>query len=228
LETREQEVMCKRSKIIIVILLVICAGAAASVAYIKLYPSFDKTKTIRSISSRLKTRSRTADLLVMNVIFDESQKKLRTGIRFTECDVNNRPLEPKVFHFDGNMIQIQSLIINLDGIIMENGDYLKDRNVYLFWKAFLPDGRETKQIELTAINAVPSAYGLKEAEVNNEEKLWKGIWKYALDESNSGNIMMKNVNIDTQDRVFIPGTLYRITIKEDGSLKVDTISEIKQ
>jgi hypothetical protein len=213
-----------RPKIAIIIfaslLLLLAAGA---VIYIRMLPPTDTAKAAaRKVSLMLRTHSRKADILVTEVSFDENEKKLRTAVRFTEYNAVGKPMESRVFYFNGNVVQVQSLMIKLNNLDMENADYFRNKNAYLFWKAFLPNGRETKQIELTNINTVPEAYKTKTLSETDEEKIWKALWDYALDSKNANNIVVKNVKIDAPGVVFIPGTVYTVKIRQDGSLKVET------
>ena len=201
-------------------LILLIAGGV--VVYISILPSLDKTRAFRKVSSALKTHSRKADILITEVVFDEVAKKLRTGSRFIEYNAGGKPLEPKTFYFDGNVIQVQSLMIRFNGLDMEIADYFKGKNAYLFWKAFLPDSKRIKQVELTGINMVPKAYKVRVVPEADEEKIWKTLWNYALDSKNADTMVIKNVKIKAPGVIFIPGTVYSLKIKSDGSLEVKT------
>jgi hypothetical protein len=211
------------------IAILVIVAAAGFFVYRTVLPSLDKTKVIRAVSSGLKARSRKAVILVTDVSYNERQRKILTTIRFTEYDSRGHALEPKHFRFDGDVIQIQSLVMNFSGINMKGADFLRGKKAYLFWKAFLPKGRTTEQVELTKINSVPRAYKIKgSASAKEEEQIWKKLWGYALDENSSSNVAMKNAKIRAQNKIFIPGTMYTLTIYQDGSLKTETSSLVKK
>lgn len=208
------------------LIIVVSAGVFL---YRNVLPALDKTKVIRAVSSALKATSRKAVILVTDVSYNERQHKILTTIRFTEYDSRGRALKAKHFRFDGDVIQIQSLAMNFSGIEIAGADYLRDKKAYLFWKAYLPKGRTTEQVELTKINSVPMAYRITGSEPSKEEEqIWKNLWEYALDEKSSSNVAMKNAKIRAQNRIFIPGTMYTLTIYQDGSLKTETSSLVKK
>ena len=66
----------------IIIILILLLGITGTLIGIKVLPSLSKTKVVRNVSSRLKARSRKADILVTEVVFNEGVKKLRTSIRY--------------------------------------------------------------------------------------------------------------------------------------------------
>lgn len=179
-------------------------------------------KAYRSVANQFKNASRKADMLVTDVSFDEHSNKLRTSVKFTEYTHNGSALEPKYFTFNGNVIQMQSMFIKLDGMDIDNARSLKDKTISLFWKAFLPDGRATKDLELTKMNSIPEAYRLKDAEDPKEPEIWTNIWNFTVDPERSDNILISNVTIRANDRVFIPGTIYELEIERNGKLKYST------
>jgi hypothetical protein len=218
----------KRAKLAIFSLATIVVVSVSFLVYKNILPSLDKTKVIRAVSSRLKVKSRKAVILVTGVSYDEKVRKILTAIRVTEYAANGRALKAEIFHFDGNIIQVQSLVMNFSDVDIENADYLKDKKALLFWKAFLPQGNTTEQIELTKINTVPRAYKIKGSENPKEEEIWKTLWGYALDGKSSSNVVMKNARINAPGKIFIPGTMYTLTISQDGSLSVETSSLVEK
>ncbi|MBD3426917.1 MAG: hypothetical protein GF409_06770 [Candidatus Omnitrophica bacterium] len=219
----------RKTKIVSAVLLVIILLASAGLYfYIKVLPGLDKTRTIRAVSSRLTADSRKATIQVSGVVFDPSSRENVTSVEYTEYGVKGRTLKSRTLSFSGDVIQVQSLVMDFSGLNTKNSEYLKDRKACLFWKAFLPEGDRVKQVELTKINTVPRAYGISPEKNAEETAIWKALWDYALDGKSSSKISVKNVKISANDRIFIPGTVYTLRLGRDGSLKVDTDSLISK
>ncbi len=178
-------------------------------------------ETLKKVVSRLSAETRVAEVLVTAVSYDEKSKKKFTTIKFLEYNTNNEPLPARYFTFSGNIIQFQSLVIRFDDIRIRNGDKLKGKSVYLFWKVFMLDGQNTQEYEITKINEIPQGYKLKEGDLPTENKLWKKFWLYAQNPDAAGLLGIKNAQIEAPGTMFIPGNLYVIKIEHDGGLRID-------
>lgn len=209
-------------KLIAIALALALVGGIAFYLYKDFTQDPTDSKIARTIASRLKTTTRKADLLVTDVTYDEKVGKVLTSVKYMEYDVKNIPLDPIYFQLDGNIIQIQSLVITLTDEGEETLKIFKDKNAYIFWKAFLPDGKTTKTVELTELNAIPAGYKLKGVESEKEKELWTSFWKYAIDPDKADNIVIRNTRIAAPGKIFIPGTLYRVRMESDGNLVVDS------
>jgi hypothetical protein len=176
---------------------------------------------LKQIITRLETDSRAAQVLVTGVNYSEAEQKTYTTIKFLEYDSRGKPLEPRYFTFPGNIIQFQSLVIRFDDIHVRQGDRLKGKSVYLFWKIFMLDGKNTREYPLTRINEVPQGYKLEAGENPVETRFWATFWEYALDPRAAKREGIKNAQIEAPGTMFVPGILYTIRIEHDGGLRID-------
>lgn len=197
---------------------------------------------LRQITARLEADSRAAEVLVTGVNYSEAEQKTYTTIKFLEYDSRGNPLEPKYFTFSGNIIQFQSLVVRFDDIHVRQGDRLKGKSVYLFWKVFMLDAKNTQEYDITKINEVPQGYKLEAGQRllprrgplaagrDNavEAAFWARFWEYALDPSPQGASGrtaklegIKNAQIEAPGVMFVPGILYTIKIEHDGGLRID-------
>lgn len=176
---------------------------------------------LKQIITRLETDSRAAEVLVTGVNYSEAEQKTYTTIKFLEYDSRGKPLEPRYFTFPGNIIQFQSLVIRFDDIHVRQGDRLKGKSVYLFWKIFMLDGKNTLEYPLTRINEVPQGYKLEAGENPVETGFWATFWEYALDPRSAKLEGIKNAQIEAPGTMFVPGILYTIRIEHDGGLRID-------
>jgi hypothetical protein len=176
---------------------------------------------LKSVIARLQADSRVAEVLVTGVNFDEKSQQTFTTIKFLEYDAQGEPLEPKYFTFSGNIIQFQSLVVRFQDKYVQNGDRLKGKSIYLFLKAFMLDGKNTQEFDITPVNAIPPGYRLKGKTDPFEEKLWKSFWSYALDPKTAQQSGVKNAQIEAPGTMFIPGNLYTIKIEHDGGMRID-------
>lgn len=176
---------------------------------------------LKQIITRLETDSRAAQVLVTGVNYSEAEQKTYTTIKFLEYDSRGKPLEPRYFTFPGNIIQFQSLVIRFDDIHVRQGDRLKGKSVYLFWKIFMLDGKNTQEYPLARINEVPQGYKLEAGENPVETRFWANFWEYALDPRAAKLEGIKNAQIEAPGTMFVPGILYTIKIEHDGGLRID-------
>ncbi|MBI3617966.1 MAG: hypothetical protein HY210_07110 [Candidatus Omnitrophica bacterium] len=197
---------------------------------------------LRQIITRLEADSRAAEVLVTGVNYSEAEQKTYTTIKFLEYDSQGNPLEPKYFTFSGNIIQFQSLVVRFDDLLVRQGDRLKGKSVYLFWKVFMLDGKNTREYDITKIHEVPQGYKLDAGQRllplggplaagrDNpvETRFWARFWEYALDPSPQGASGrtaklegIKNAQIEAPGTMFVPGILYTIKIEHDGGLRID-------
>jgi hypothetical protein len=182
----------------------------------------DKVEVLQQVVQRLSADSRVAEVLVTGVNYDEEAQKTFTTIKFVEYDVDGRPLPAKYFTFSGNVIQFQSLVIRFDDLHIQQGDPLKGKSAYIFWKVFMLDGENTQEYDITSINAVPSGYKLKGRDSVYEHQIWQRFWDLALNADDAEAYGIKNAQIEAPGTLFIPGYLYTIRIEHDGGLRIDS------
>ncbi len=180
-----------------------------------------EAKILKQIISRLEADSRAAEVLVTRVSFNEEAQKTDTTIKFLEYDSKGRALMPKYFTFAGNIIQFQSLVIRFDDLKVQMGDKLRGKSAYLFLKAFMLDGANTQEFEITPVNDIPAGYKLDNVSSEFEKKLWQKFWAYAVNPSEAKQMGIKNAQIEAPGTAFVPGTLYTIKIEHDGGLRID-------
>ncbi|MFA5390991.1 MAG: hypothetical protein WC331_06170 [Candidatus Omnitrophota bacterium] len=180
-----------------------------------------KERVLRKVIERLHAETRMADVLVTKSEFDETAKKIKTTIKFLEYDAQGKPLEPKYFTFEGNIIQFQSLVIRFSDRLIEAGDRLRGKSAAFFMKAFVLDGSRTQEFDITQANEVPGGYQISEKTNEFEQKLWREFWDYALDPKKREHTGIKNAQIEAPGSMFLPGTIYTLKIEHDGGLRID-------
>ena len=183
---------------------------------------FHENMVLKQMLGRLEAESRVAEVLVTGINFNEEEKKTYTTIKFLEFDVHGRPLEPKFFTFSGNIIQFQSLVIRFDDLFVRRGDRLRGKSVYLFWKVFMLDGKNTQEYVITKAYEIPGGYKVPELEDPFEKQMWQNFWDYALDPQRAQKVGIKNAQIEAPGMLFVPGYLYTLKIEHDGGLRIDT------
>lgn len=180
-----------------------------------------KTETLKKIISRLEADSRIAEVMVTDVTFNPIIQNHQTTIKFLEYDTSGQPQPPKYFTFSGNIIQFQSLVIRFDDKFVEAGDLLRGKSIYLFWKVFMLDGKNTQEYPLSAVNEVPEGYKINGPRNLLEERLWKEFWAYALDGKKAKREGIKNAQIEAPGTRFVPGMIYTLRIEHDGGIRID-------
>jgi hypothetical protein len=180
-----------------------------------------RERVLRKIIERLQAETRMADVLVTKSEYDEATKKISTTIKFLEYDTQGKPLQPKYFTFEGNIIQFQSLVIRFADKLVEAGDRLRGKSAAFFMKAFVLDGARTQEFDITQANEVPGGYRISEKVNEFESKLWREFWNYALDPKKREHAGIKNAQIEAPGSMFLPGTIYTLKIEHDGGLRID-------
>lgn len=177
--------------------------------------------TLNKVIERLSAESRVAQVIVTDVKKDPQTKKVYTTIKFLEYDTNLKPLKPKYFTFSGNIIQFQSLVIRFDDFYIKRGDRLRGKSAYIFWKAFMLEGKNTQEYEINKAYQVPAGYKIEGSKNSFEEKLWRKFWEYALNPEEAKKAGIKSAQIEAPGTKFIPGILYTIKIEHHGGLRID-------
>ena len=183
---------------------------------------FQEFLTFRKIIHNLKAESRLAEALVTESSVDEYTRKYKTTIKFLEYDVKGRPLKAKYFTFNGNLIQFQTLVVRFNDKYIEEGHRMKGKSIYLFMKAFVLDGKNTQEFEITTPEAVPGGYRVAETPSRFEKEIWQRFWKYALNPDERARVGIKNAQIEAPGSVFVPGTIYTLILEHDGGIRIDT------
>jgi hypothetical protein len=135
--------------------------------------------------------------------------------------VKGRPLKPKFFTFEGNLIQFQTLVVRFDDKYVEEGHRLKGKSIYLFLKCFVLKGKDTQEQVITSVDEVPDGYRTADAPSSFEKMIWKRFWQYALDPQKRARVGIKNAQVEAPGSVFVPGTIYTLVIEHDGGLRID-------
>ena len=180
-----------------------------------------KNKILNLMISRLEADSRIAEVLVTDVAFNPMTQKHMTTIKFLEYDALQQPMSPQYFTFSGNIIQFQSLVVRFDDIYVKQGDPLKGKSAYLFWKVFMLDGKNTEEYVITPVNTIPEGYKIPGGENAFEQKLWGEFWALALDSKKAISKGIKNAQIEAPGTKFVPGLLYTLKIEHDGGIRID-------
>jgi hypothetical protein len=214
-------VAMKKSKILIRVIILLLCGAIGYKTYEAVQRYIYENAVLKQIITRLEADSRVAEVLVTGVNYNEIDKKTYTTIKFLEYDSKGKPLQPRYFTFSGNIIQFQSLVVRFDDVFIRQGDQLKGKSAYLFWKVFILDGKETQEYEITKINQVPRGYQLQDQVDPVEARFWQRFWDYALDPKRAKMEGIKNAQIEAPGTMFVPGNLYTIKIEHDGGLRID-------
>ncbi len=180
-----------------------------------------RIQVLEQIASRLKADSRIAEVLVTDVQDNPITQANTTTIKFLEYDAQGKPLPSKYFAFQGNIIQFQSLVVRFDDVYVENADALRGKSAYLFWKAFILDGKNTQEYDIAQVNTVPDGYKLDGPRNIFEEEIWREFWKYALDAKKAVTKGIKNAQIEAPGTKFVAGILYTLKIEHDGGIRID-------
>ncbi len=182
----------------------------------------EETSLLRKMVERMSAESRAAEVLVTKSELDETTRKIRTTIKFLEFDAKGQPLPAKYFTFQGNIIQFQSLVIRFEDKYVRAGDKLRGKSAYLFMKAFVLDGEQTQEFEITKAGEIPAGYKVSGNLVKFEAELWQDFWHYALHPKAREAAGIKNAQIEAPGSMFLPGSIYTLKIEHDGGLRIDS------
>lgn len=196
----------------------VAAGVLLLIGFLKFKEFWD----FKKILTNLKAETRIAEVLVTESKLDEITGKFITTIKFLEYGVEGRPMVPRYFTFNGNVIQFQSLVVRFDDRYIEQGHRMKGKSIYLFMKAFVLDGKNTQSFEITKATGVPEGYRAEGVSSKMQKEIWERFWRYSLDPAARDKIGIKNAQIEAPGSVFVPGTIYTVKIEHDGGMRIDT------
>ncbi|MBF0493909.1 MAG: hypothetical protein HQL28_02110 [Candidatus Omnitrophica bacterium] len=199
--------------------IVVTLTAAITVHFLCGY--FDRNRVLKEIIARLSADSRVAEAMVIGVNYDKSAGKKCTTIKFLEYDTSGKPLEPKYFTFSDNLIQFQTLVVRFQDVFVENGDKLRGKSAYLFWKVFVLDGKNTEEYKITDPREIPEGYRVDKKGGAFERQIWGKFWNIALEEKLAKRYGVKNAQVEAPGVRFVPGFLYTLKIEHDGGLRID-------
>lgn len=185
---------------------------------------FKEKETLKKIIKYLEADSRIAQALVTEVRRDPAAQKVLTTIKFLEYDTQGRPLGPRYFTFEGNIIQFQSLVVRFQDFYVEHGDRVRGKSAYLFLKVFFLNGPHTQVFDITPAFRIPRGYRIEKDTVPSpryEQAFWEKFWNYALNPSEAKKVGIKSAQIEAPGTMFVPGTLYTIKIEHDGGMRID-------
>ena len=210
----------KSIKPLIFLLLVAAMAYFGYQAYAKFV--YEK-RILKQMIARLQNDSRIAEVLVTEASYNPITQTHDTTIKFLEFDSLGQPMAPRYFTFQNNIIQFQSLVARFADKFVTEGDALRGKSVYLFWKAFVLDGANTKEYVITPVNQVPQGYKIDGLRSAFEENIWKEFWDYALNSKKAVKKGIKNAQIEAPGTKFVPGILYTLKIEHDGGIRIDAI-----
>lgn len=178
---------------------------------------------LNQIILRLRAESRRAEVLVT----DQKQRgdRVRTTLKFLEYDSFDRPLSPRYFTFDGDLIQFQALVIRFNDTLVMAGVPFKGKSAAIFMKIFVlgDSPEETQVFEINKSYDIPSGYRIGGGYTFFERTLWRRFWDYALNEKAAKAAGVKNAQIEAPGTRFVPGRLYTVVIEHDGGLRIDSV-----
>ncbi len=181
----------------------------------------EENRILKQVIARLSADSRIAEVLVTKSALNEETGKIETTIKFLEYDSKGKPLKPRYFTFQGNIIQFQALVIRFQDKLVEAGDKIRGKSAYIFLRAFMLDERNTQVFNIAEINQIPEGYKIPGAENQFERSLWAEFWQYALDPKWRQRSQIKNAQIEAPGSMFLPGTIYTLKIEHDGGIRID-------
>ena len=185
------------------------------------YRKVEEKRVLRAVIDRLSADSRIAEVLVTQSRYDETTKQIETTIKFLEYDVGAKPLPPRYFTFQGNIIQFQTLVIRFQDKLVSAGDRVRGKSAYLFLKVFMLGGKVNQIYDLIKANEIPGGYKIPGTTNEIERSLWQEFWAYALDPKMRERAGIKNAQIEAPGTMFVPGTIYTLRIEHDGGIRID-------
>jgi hypothetical protein len=189
---------------------------------LQIYHHFQTQAVLRQVIGRLSADSRVAEVLVTKSVLNEKTRLVDTTIKFLEYDIDGNPLPARYFTFHGNIIQFQALVVRFHDSLIELGDQLKGKSIFLFLRAFVLDKDNSQVFDLTPLHEIPAGYKVPGARNEFEEKIWSTFWDFALNPKKRDGVGIKNAQIEAPGSLFLPGTIYTIRIEHDGGLRIDT------
>jgi len=214
--------MRKISKLIFAVFVVGFLGATIYSGYIIYRKYVHEKEVLMQMIGRLEADSRIAQVIVTGTQVNPEDQRRPPSIKFLEFDSKGEPLPPKYFTFSGNIIQFQSLVVRFDDKFIKYADKLKGKSIYLLWKAFFLDGKNTEEYIISEVAQIPKGYKLEGKTSDIESEIWSEFWDYALNSKKAISKGIKNAQIEAPGTKFVKGIIYTLKIEHDGGIRIDT------
>jgi hypothetical protein len=121
--------------------------------------------------------------------------------------------------FRGDVLQIQSLTMNIENLSLAQSCYIRGRRISLFLKIFSPFF-EGDVLHVSRIGEVPRTYKRNDVLDIIQKSVWKNIWAYSLDPSNKNTVNVYNIILDVRSIGSGPVQEYFIFLNQDGRMSI--------
>lgn len=149
-------------------------------------------------------------------------ERVRTRLRFTELDLEGRPLDPaggREIVVDGTRVYVETLVIKFDDHFVEQDDALRGTSICLFRRLFGEDQRPTEGVPLDPQGVQPLVY--RDDEPNPlHQLLWQRFWDYANDPELARSQGVRAIHGEAPFIEMRPGKRYRVELRASGGLTI--------
>ncbi|MFT3785312.1 MAG: hypothetical protein QM770_03990 [Tepidisphaeraceae bacterium] len=179
-----------------------------------------KIEQQKLVIDRLGADRRVADLIVTKQTPGGVGSRPTTEVLFQEYDRDGKPLAPRFFTVDNDVIHVSGLVIKFEQKYVEEGTDLRGRSILLFDKIYGDhEGRDHGQ-PLDKPGQAPRIYqtAYTSPDVQKfEQDLWGKFWTMTNDES-----LRKSLGVDVAFgqsvfTKFLPGKRYTVRLQNNGA-----------
>lgn len=177
---------------------------------------------LTEVVGRLTAETRIAQVLVTDHARSPETGLRETTIKFVELDRQGKPLKPRFFTVDGDVIYFDSLVIKFDHEYVEQGEALRGKSVSLFRRIFSERQKPEDGFPMDdSGEGVPDIYRVDPTPSPFEVDLWKNFWRYATDPEEARRLGVRVIQGEAVYQRFIKGNLYTLSLDHDGGLNIN-------
>jgi hypothetical protein len=156
----------------------------------------------------------------INVLDQSGQgDDLTTTFEFVEYDEKGKLIGlPKQFQVQGDRIYVDYLVVKWQDEMVETGDPLRGKSIYLFHRIFGEHQKPSEGFRLDAPGEIPAPYRSGGEMSDFEKKIWRNFWDVANDPEKLQELRARSASGEAPSMKVVDGGQYKLEIRASGGI----------
>lgn len=167
----------------------------------------------------VKVEKRMARVVVLEQSPSATPGRVKTKFRFEEVDAAGNPLgAPRELTIEGDVLYVDSLVVKLADVLVEQGDPLRAASLCHFRRLFGEYQQPSEGIALDAPGERPAAYGGSDGMSTLEQEVWRDFWDVANDPKKAASLGIRAAHGEAPSMKLKAGEVYKVTLRASSGL----------
>ncbi len=186
-----------------------------------------ENRQLQESIGRLTLETRVAEVRVVDQIHEgdlvngQPAEQTTTTLEFIEFDRMQRPLPPRKFIIEGDVVYFDSLVLKFDYEDVALGDALRGKSLLMFRRIFGEHQNPVDGYYLDPENDIPDVYRVDPDPSELERKLWSRFWDYMEDDKLRAQDGVRIVQIEAPAVKMSRGQVWVLTHQATGDLNLE-------